>query len=493
MADPPISLAGAHDRHPTRRLRSTFVAYLPSYIVPAGLGFAVTPVLARTLGSAQFGVYAVCLSLHGLLLTLAADPTTGAIRRLYATVSRGPEPDRLLRATLGLTFVMATTVAIAGLGVLTLAVWSLSLHGWWAPVAATIAMTAAFTVFQYLLTTLYVKERVRATATSQVSHSLVKAFGLALGALAVGSAAGALVGYALALVPLVLVLGRGRLRSSFPLIDRGRWRQVLRYGVPLIGVSSSFVVLAGTDRIALAVLAGSRAAGQYAVAYLVSDAVVSLVAMAIHYAVYPSLVAGWEAGQAQEVKRLLRRAMDGFLVFGATIVAALAVAGQAMTTIIGGADYAVPLGVPVLVGLGLLFYRLAYFESIGFELTLNSKALAATFLLAAALCLPLTLGAVLVDGVRGAALSTAGSYGLFWVLVRTRGPLRSITSYPVRRLAPVILGSALIAAVASRMPVGLGLAVVAIAVPLLGILILTRSEVGSPSGVPPGLSGHSRK
>src|SRR6476469_5381190 len=73
-------------------------AYAPAYALPAILGIAIIPILSRYLGAAQFGIYAVCLSIHGLLLPLGADPTSNAIRRLYAQTVLEGDAQRFLKA-----------------------------------------------------------------------------------------------------------------------------------------------------------------------------------------------------------------------------------------------------------------------------------------------------------------------------------------------------------------------------------------------------------
>lgn len=448
------------------RLTRTLAGYLPAYIVPAAMGVAATPLLTRLLGPHEFGIFAVCLSFHGLLLTVAADPSTGALRRLYAPAEIDGTSARLLRALLGLAVTLAACVATVALALAAALVIAFDINGWFWPLVATVAMTASFTLFQYLLTTLYVQERVRATSGLQVGHSLLKAGGLVAGAVALQSAAGSLAGYTVILVGLVAWQWRGLRALREPLVDRVRWRTALGYGLPLIAVSVSFVVLAGFDRFALATLSGESSAGQYAVTYLLSDAVVSLPAMAVHYSVYPSMVSLWERGEVAQARALLRRAVDIFVVFAATFVGLLALAGDHLTLLFGGDGYHVPAAVPLLVGLGLLFYRLAYFETIAFELKLQTRGLAVTFASAALLCIPITAAAIGLWGLTGAAAGTTVSYALFSALVRIRNPLPEVTAYPLGRLARIAVIACAVVVAASRLPYAPSLVVAGIAVPL---------------------------
>lgn len=409
------------------------VVYTPAYAVPALLGTASIPILGRELRPAQFGVYSICLSLHGIMLTFAADPTSNALRRMYSRERSSQGRDALVRATFGLTLVLAASVCLVSFAVSALLVSIVGLRGWLAPLAGTAAMTAGFAVFQFLLTVDYVRERAMTTSSWQVAHSVTKTVALAGGAIAFGRAAAALFAYAAALPFLCL----GRLKGTIPprgkLVDRQLWSRSLRYGVPLIAVSLSFVVLAGFDRICLAVLRGEGVAGRYAAAYLIADASISLMATLMHYTVYTSILAAWEAGDEQAVHRLIGRTTDAFMVFAFLVVSLFSVAGVQIIRIVAGPSFKVASTVPALVAGALTLYRSGYLQSVGFDLRMDSRALARTFLTTAGVCIPLTIVAIILFGAVGAAAATLASYGLFLVLVRRGSPVRA-TLYPARRM-----------------------------------------------------------
>jgi len=439
--------------------------YLPAHAAPAVLGFASTPILTRALGTYQFGIYSVCLGLHGVLLTLSADPTTNALRRLYARAAGQADAMLLLSATFGLAVALSVVVAAGATGLVEVILAVTGAFPWQAPVAATAAMTAVFASFQYLLTTLYVRERVGVTSAVQVLHSTAKASALCLGALLVGSATAALMSYTGILLVLSVAL-TAVARPGTPRLDKRRWKEAIRYGTPLIAVSLAFMVLAAFDRTVLAALDGARVAGAYAATYIVVDSGISLVGMLIHYTVYTSAVTRWEMARVQSTRAIVVGACDVFLVLASAVVAVVGVAGSRIASVVGGNGYAVPRLVPLAVAGGVLLFRLANFEMIGFELTMRPGALAGTFGLAAAFCLPATVAAVAVGGLSGAAVSTLLSYVLFWLLVRRRSPLREVTGYPARRVVAVLLVNTVFIAAARQLPLACGLAVAIVGVPL---------------------------
>jgi O-antigen/teichoic acid export membrane protein len=456
------------------RLLLATVAYFPAYALPAVLGLVSLPLLTRTLGPTQFGIYAVCLTVHGILLTLGADPTSNSLRRLHTPAVATGDADRLTAAGLGLTLTLSASVALAASAVAVGLAAALDLGQWRSALLATAAATAGFTVFQYLITTLYVRERIGATSGAQLAHGVAKALALTGGAVLIGSAAGSLASYAVVLCVLVVWITCRTPVIRRAVVDVTLWRALAGYGVPLIGVSLSWVVLAGLDRFILTLFDGETTAGQYALAYLISDGMISLVAMTLHYAVYPTLVRLWEESSPMDLRRTFEATTDLFVAYAVAAVATLGVAGNSVVGIVGGDEYSVPSVVPVLVGGGLLMYHLAYFEAIGYQLQLKSRTLARQFVMAAAVSVPVTVGCVAVGGQSGAAIATLLSYIVFWALGRRGLDTASLTSYPLERLLKVAGIALLVGLLASPLPHVADIAVVAILQATLGLLVLGR-------------------
>lgn len=430
--------------------------------------------LTRALGPEQFGIYAVAIGLLPALAALAVDPTSNAIRRFYAAARERGEPTQLLRGVFHLALALALVLVAVGL-LVSLSVTGLAhLAQWRSALVAMVLAAGAFVVFQYLLTTLYVRELQGRTATAQVVHSVLKTAGLAIGAVVLGSASGSLFGYVVALALLSVWMLRNLPRVAVPLVDKEQWRRCVAYGVPLYAMSLSWVLLVSLDRLALATFAGPKSAGQYTAVYLVAEGSVSFVALLLNYAVYPSLITGWERSDPAGVRTRLRLAVDVFVIVAVTVIAVLGVLGGELGRFVGGPGFSVPGVVPLLVGLGLLFSRLAEFEAIGFQLTLKTRALGLTWAMAASGSAVITVAGVVADGVRGAAIGTAVSYALLWAIVRMRGPIRDVTGYPLSRLWRPLLAAGGVALAASALPIEASLVAVCILVPPLAALTLGR-------------------
>jgi O-antigen/teichoic acid export membrane protein len=403
------------------------------------------------------------LTLNTLLVALGAQPTSATLNRFYAHTRDEMQRPQLLRALLGLALALSGALTSIVIGVAVVVSVATDSHRWTFALIATAAMSAAFTVFQYLLTIRYVQERAVATSASQVTHSVGKTLAVISGAAAVGTAAASLGAYALFCSGMALVLLRGVIALEGHLFDRDLWERAMRYGTPLIVVALAFVVLAGFDRAVLAGAAGEAAAGRYAAAYVIAEGAISIPAMLLRNTVYTSVLESYELGDAARARHIMCRANDGLLAASFPIVVVLGLFGDEIMKAVGGEAYSVSNVVPLLIALGLVAYRVGAMESVGFELALESGGLARSLLYAAALALPLTFGLVVWSGVEGAAAATFLSYAAFYVVIRVRSPVREITAYPDTRLLKAALATGSAVAIGVVAGAGWGLAVTGMA------------------------------
>jgi O-antigen/teichoic acid export membrane protein len=415
-------------------IRRRALTYLPAYVVPAVLGLAVVPFVTRLLGAGQFGIYALCLTLNTFLVALAAQPTSATLNRFYSHTRDEAKRPQLFRALLGLAVTLSGgLMVIVIVGSLALALATSSTR-WSSALIATAAVSATFTVFQYLLTVRYVQELAGVTSAAQVAHSVGKTLAVVGGAAAVGTAVGSLAAYAAVAAAMAIILLRGVVKLDGPLFDRELWERAMRYGAPLIVVALSFVALAGFDRAVLAGAAGEATAGRYAAAYVIAEGAIAIPAMLLRNTVYTAVLESYELGDGPRAARLLRRANDGLLVASAPVVVVLGLFGDDVMQTVGGKEYSVPNVVPILITLGLVAYRVGAMESVGFELALDSGDLARSLLCALAIALPVTFGLVIWAGLEGASAATFVSYAAFYAVIRAKSPVRQITAYPGLRL-----------------------------------------------------------
>lgn len=441
-------------------LRRGMWSYGAAFAVPGLLGLAVVPLLTRALGAAEYGRLAVCLALIAFVTPLAANPTSSAARRLYAASEAG-EGELLLRALLGLSLLLGGALIVLALPVSVLAGGT-----WRPPLAGTAVAAGVLIVVQYLITSSYVRDQPVRTATLQIAHSVVKSAALLAGATAAATAAAALWSYVAGLVVLAAAFAIAVGRGPGALVSRERWARAARVGVPLIGLSLAWAVLAGLDRLVLAAVDGSAAAGRYAVAYIVADGAVGLLASVAYFTAYARVLNRWHAADRDGARRDLHRVIEVWLIASITIVACLALEGQALADAVGGDGFHVGASIPAAVGGGILLYRLGVFEAIGFDVHLQSRELASTAVVAGAIGIPLTIAAIVAAGATGAGWATLACYAIAFALLRRRNPAREL-SFPLARGGSAATRAAAVAVPASQVPAPWDVVCCAVLIPLL--------------------------
>ncbi|MFE6735660.1 lipopolysaccharide biosynthesis protein [Microbacterium sp. NPDC057650] len=221
-------------------------------------------VIARILTPEQFGVYAVALTVQGILMTVAD-------LGLSADVIRSDEPERIAPtiATLGLvsgaTLTVITMVSSSALaGVMgspeagpAIAVLSLTLVLGGAGVVPFAFLTRRFQQRELFLVNL-----VDFTVSTVVTLSLIS-----LGMGVMGLAIGRVVAQTVSLV-MQFALARVRPRYS---IDRSVLRPVLAFGLPIAAANLLSWGVLNVDNIVLVRIAGATALGFYVLAFNISS------------------------------------------------------------------------------------------------------------------------------------------------------------------------------------------------------------------------------
>lgn len=297
-------------------------------------------VLARLLSPEDFGVYAVALTVHAVLITLAD-------LGLSADLVRSPDPWR-----------RAPTVAVLGLGagcvmalgmVLT-AVPVARLFGTpeAAPVIALLGLTLAlagagvvpFGLLQraFRQRALFAVAAVDLVVSTTVTLSLVAA-GWGVLALAVGRIAGQS-----GTLVLLHVLARHRPRFG---VDRSVAVSVLAFGVPVAGANMLSWALLNLDNIVIARMSGAMLLGFYVLAFNISTWPMTAIGQVVRSVALPAFA------------RLTGRDRAAALAASTGLTAALAVPAGALLAVLATPLVAVVYGsrwslaAPVLVALAL--------------------------------------------------------------------------------------------------------------------------------------------
>lgn len=407
--------------------RRGLIGYLPANIVQGLVGLLTIVVFTRLLTPAQYGGYALALSVMALVHTGLFTWVEAALARFQArSVERGEVATHL--ATLMRAFLLLSIVfpVVAGLAL------------WLTPLQATLKIAVGVGLASIIFRSLIrlAQERRRADGEVMAASALdmtLTAGGFGIGVLAIvlgAGAAGPLIGMgAIAVICLVFTLGKELTLARGGRYESARLKDYAGYGLPVSLSLILSLVIATTDRFLLAAFLDEQAVGVYHAGYTLANRTLDVMFVWLGMAGGPALVAALERGGRAALTETARE-QSSFMVL-LTLPAAVGVALVAhplSQVMIGGALVEGAANVTPWVAFGAFFSGITthYLHQ---AFTLGRK----THLLFAAMTIPaganLVLNLVLIPrfGIAGAMWSTAASYCLgavmSWTLGRRSMPL----------------------------------------------------------------------
>jgi O-antigen/teichoic acid export membrane protein len=430
------------------------------------LGMFVTVVVVRSLGDEGFGEWSGVLAVVGL---------TGALCDLGLTqvaVKRATEDTAGEAAWLGalvqLRLVLSIPAFLVSIGVIALISANRTMFVVGAVLSLTLllsALTALSAIFQLRvrndlrMLVLTLQSVVWAIAVLIVFNRGAGPVALALGFLA------AAVISALAQLALTTRHGRITFRGA-----RSRWGEMTRVGVP-IAIGSVLILGYGrVDQILVLVLSNATEAGLYSSVYRIFDQA-QFVAVSVMTTVFPLLTASFAADTAR-FRQILQATVELMITVSAGGFAFTLAYSKSFVILLFGHDFAAAAdALPILVGtLGVV--SLGYV--VGNLVILTERQRTFVVIALGGLVFNVVLNVALIPryGFVAAAWVTLATeifvLSLSWLAVRSRLPARpSLGRIPRVLAAATALLGILVLCRALSVDVGVGIAVTAIAYPLL--------------------------
>jgi O-antigen/teichoic acid export membrane protein len=246
---------------------NAFAAFGMQAIGVAATG-VMTLVLVRLLGPHQYGLYALALSIGGLVLLPLDAGITTSTARLLSAAPRRVRAAEIVRAGLAVkvTIGVAASVVLAAVAPLIADAYGDSRLVW--PIRLVAGVILAQSVFGFVVGC-FTAVRMTAgglfivTVESLVEAVVVIALVVA-GAGATGAVGGRLAAYGIAAVLGVLLLNRRfRLLRRVAAVRREVVRSILGYGFTLALVDAAWALFVQMDVILIAAILDSTAAGQF--------------------------------------------------------------------------------------------------------------------------------------------------------------------------------------------------------------------------------------
>ncbi len=224
-----------------------------------------------------------------------------------------------------------------------------------------------------------------------------------------------LVSEALAVAWLALLFIRRDDSPPFSPRDFSRplYLELLGFGIPMmIGYEMSGIVLATGDRYVIHGTIGATQLGLYSAAYNLCQYVQSIFIASVGQAVMPLYLQMWDQKGVEETTAFIGRSLRTYILFGAPVIAGLAVVGPELLRSLAGNRYASAAVILPWVIAGMVVDGANSMLAAGLFIHRKTRHIMVVVLTSAALNLLLNLILVPRIGIMGAAIATLVSYVL---------------------------------------------------------------------------------
>lgn len=194
-------------------------------------------------------------------------------------------------------------------------------------------------------------------------------------------------------------------------------RELLKFGVPLIGMSIGVGLLSMIDRFIVNAVMGSASLGIYAANYTISSGIFGMITAAAVRATYPALIAGYNRGGRGEAETLLSHGLRLYLLIAAPAAVGLCAVCAPLAQFMLAPEYhagAIVIGITALAyfAMGLTEYAIK-----GYELTRKTKPVLVFSLIASAIKIVATFALIPIFGIQGAAYGTLIAFISYFLIV----------------------------------------------------------------------------
>jgi len=428
------------------------LGYLPVNLVQAFAGFGAIVVFTRLLSPADYGAYALALSVTSLVHTCLFTWVEAAVARFYAAENDDAGKAALF-GTVYRTFGLMLIALPVAAGVI-LAVFPMS-SGLKIAIAAGLASAAARSLLKLTQERHRAAGEVKAYAVIDMLQTgggflLGAAFAL-LGWGASAPLAGAGIACAVLLVwALPAEIGRARAGQ----FDRARLGAYAAYGLPLSMSLVMGLALQTTDRFVLAAFLDTEAVGAYHAGYSLSNRTLDVMFLWLGMAGQPACIAALERGGREALVRTAKDQASLMLLIALPAAAGVALVAAPLAQLMVGDGLAEAAGrvTPWIAASALFAGLTTHYLNTAFTLARRTKLLFLVIALPAAANLVLALALIPRFGLDGAVWATTASFA-FGALV-SYGLARGDVALPIpwNALLRCGLATAVMAVAVSRTP-----------------------------------------
>ncbi len=262
---------------------------------------------------------------------------------------------------------------------------------------------------------------------------------------------------------ILIIFTRMKLYSFINLrvFSKATFRKFFFFGMPIAGMGLAMSLLNLSDRFviifSLGKEIGSVKNGIYAANYSLSSAVFTVLMIGMMRGVYPNILKTWKNNDRQMSMSLLTQGIRNYILIAMPCVIGLSVLSDLISKTVLDSDYHSGSNVIIWVSIGMFFLGLTEYSNKPWELTSRTLPALLNSLVCGLLNITVNLLFIPVYGYMTAAVTTAISYFIYY-LISTIGGRRALTyKLPVKSTVKILISCAIMGGVALFIKNGLNL------------------------------------
>lgn len=438
-----------------KKLGKDTLAYIPSFLVRAIVGFLFVIIITRIFSPAEYGVYALAISTIGIILLLISSWIQQSTLRYRTEFKEEEKLGHFNRHLLALFLIVSALLIILAAAAYPIfrAVFTEYQRFYW-PSVGCILTSFWFTNLCYIL----IADLRPATYSLFIASNSILAFGIALLWIfliqrdVMGIIYGLLFSDAILLMPLFLstrFLYREENRNKEEL-DESTYnlsafaKKFAFYGFPMIGWFAGVLVLNMSDRYLIQLFRGSAEVGIYSSNYTIAISIFGLICAPLGYASHALLLKAGVSRNAnkQQIQRMVTAFSRYYLLLAIPVLTFMIVCAKDISSILLGADYRKGYIVIPIILLGCLAWNLSMYGQKGHELEERTRTMFIYVAICALVNIILNLFFIPWLGYVGAAITTLIGFSLYPILIYYNSRKGIAWKIPWRSLLTISVASA---------------------------------------------------
>jgi O-antigen/teichoic acid export membrane protein len=427
-----------------KKFLEDLLKYSPSQFLPSLTAFITTPILTRLFPPAEYGYWALALSVSSFLVALAASGFGSAVIRFYPSYE-AKSTLNVFFATLGVSIGAVTTI-IPGVTFLILFLLKELLPS---ELVQLLPLVLLIFVAQSIFTVFLSVLRAKGKSGSFTSFQLIANYGgLGIGLLLVlvwrfrveGLLWGTFLALALTLPFLIFpsLRGVGIHLRHFHLTDT---LQIWHYAWPLTLGSVAMWGLRLSDLFIISSFRTERDVGLYSVSYNISAKSIELLVALFLLSVSPLIFSTWEGEGREATEKTLTMVTRVYLIICLPAAVGLSVLAFPFVALLTAPDYYEGSRIVGFVVFSSFAWGLSHIAMMGIAIKKKARQLGVNQIIAASTHIGLQLLLVPRFGYVASAVSTLIGYTVLFVLQTLTSRPYLTWRFPFRTLRNVIVAS----------------------------------------------------